>query len=149
MQIIRTNSSHSDFIQLVEKLDAFLKITDQDEHDFYNQFNGIEHIKYVVLAMEGDQAVACGAIKQFNESTMEVKRMFTLASFRGKGIASMILSELEKWSGELGFKRVILETGLRQKEAISLYKKNDFQLIANYGQYKGMDNSRCFEKLLK
>ena len=51
LQIIRTNSENSDFIEMVKELDAFLKITDQDDHDFYNQFNNIDVIKHVVVVL--------------------------------------------------------------------------------------------------
>jgi GNAT superfamily N-acetyltransferase len=79
---------------------------------------------------------------------MEVKRMFTLPENRGKGLAGMILSELQLWAKEMNFKKCILETGIRQIEAIALYKKSDFIIIPNYGQYEGIETSICFEKKL-
>jgi len=75
--------------------------------------------------------------------------MFTLPECRGKGIATKLLNELEKWTIELGYEKCILETGKRQPEAIALYKKNGYKSIPNYGQYTGMDNSVCFEKEMK
>jgi GNAT superfamily N-acetyltransferase len=80
---------------------------------------------------------------------MEVKRMFTLPECRGKGVATKVLDELEKWATELGYKKCILETGKRQPEAIALYKKNGYKRISNYGQYVAMENSVCFEKEMK
>jgi len=77
---------------------------------------------------------------------MEVKRMFTSETSRGKGIASKILQELELWTAELNYKKCILETGLRQTDAVHFYKKNNYQQIDNYGQYIGIENSICFEK---
>jgi putative acetyltransferase len=41
------------------------------------------------------------------------------------------------------------ETGKRQPEAIALYEKQGYQRISNYGQYIGVENSVCFEKVLK
>ena len=79
---------------------------------------------------------------------MEVKRMFVDLAFRGNGIASIILNELEKWAKELGYSGCILETGKKQPEAIKLYKKNGYAIIPNYGQYKQVENSVCFEKAL-
>ena len=79
---------------------------------------------------------------------MEVKRMYTLPEFRGQGYAAKILLELENWAKELGYKSCVLETGKRQPEAIQLYKKNGYRIIPNYGQYKGIKNSICFEKIL-
>jgi GNAT superfamily N-acetyltransferase len=79
---------------------------------------------------------------------MEVKRMFTLPEYRKKGVATAILTELEKWSKELGYEKCILETGKRQPEAIDLYMSQGYRSTPNYGQYVGVENSVCFEKLL-
>lgn len=144
--LIRTNSANKDFIKLVKKLDAFLAITDGEDHAFYNQFNKLNTIKYVLVAYSNNIPVGCGAIKEFNTTTVEIKRMFTSKKTRGQGVASKILLELEKWALELNFKRCILETGIRQIEAIGLYKKNKYQQIDNYGQYAGIKESLCFEK---
>jgi putative acetyltransferase len=144
----RTDSENSDFIELVRLLDKGLAVVDGEDHSFYSQFNKIDKIKYVVLAFENDRPVGCGAIKEFDSRTMEVKRMYVDPVCRNKGVASLILAELEKWAGELMCTRCILETGKRQPEAIGLYKKNGYMLIANYGQYIGVDNSVCFEKTL-
>lgn len=133
---------------MVIKLDAYLKITDGDEHDFYNQFNNIDVLKNVVVFYVDDIAVGCGAIKKFDKKTMEIKRMYVLSENRGVGIAQKILTELEVWAKELGFKNCILETGKRQIEAVSFYYKCKYKVIPNYGQYVGMENSICFKKAL-
>jgi len=147
--IKRTNSENHDFINLVTALDAYLKITDGDEHDFYNQFNGIDNLKHVVVFFKNDVAVGCGAIKKFEASSMEIKRMFVKSEFRGKKIAQKILQELENWTTELGCKRCVLETGKRQLEAVKFYKKCGYKSIPKYGQYISMENSLCFEKVVK
>ncbi|NRB58539.1 MAG: GNAT family N-acetyltransferase [Winogradskyella sp.] len=147
--LLRTNSSNKDFADLVKQLDAYLKVTDGDEHEFYNQFNSIEHLNHVVLAYKGKNAVACGAFKVFKTSKVEIKRMFTIPIERGNGIAAKVLEELENWAFELGYKSTVLETGKRQVEAVEFYKKNNYAIIENYGQYANMDNSICFEKEIK
>ena len=146
IKVTRTNSDHPDFISLVRLLDADLAKRDGDEHSFYAQFNKIDKIKHAVVLHEDEKPVACGAIKQYAEDIMEVKRMYTLPVYRGKGIATAVLNELEKWAAELGYAKCILETGKRQPEAISLYTRNGYVLIPNYGQYAGVENSVCFEK---
>jgi len=125
--IVRTSAKNEDFITLVKKLDTYLKVVDGTEHSFYNQYNGIDNIKYAVVAYENGIPVGCGAIKQFDEQTMEVKQMFTSETSRGKGIASKILQELELWTAELNYKKCILETGLRQTDAVYFYKKNNYK----------------------
>lgn len=149
IQLVRTNSENKNFTELVTFLDLDLAERDGEDHSFYAQFNKIQLIKYVVLAFENNIPVACGAIKEFDSSTFEIKRMYTNPSHRGKGIATKILFELEKWAKELGYKKCILETGKKQPEALHLYKKCGYVTINNYGQYIGIENSICFEKNLK
>ena len=149
INVIRTNSDNPDFISLVKLLDAELAERDAEDHPFYAQFNKIDNIKDAVVAYENDKPVSCGAIKEYGSNTMEVKRMYTLLKCRGKGIATKVLSELEKWANELGYEKCILETGKKQPEAIALYKKNGYKLIPNFGQYSGVENSVCFEKEMK
>lgn len=146
MKIVRTNSENQDFINLVQKLDAYLKITDGDEHEFYNQLNNIDVLKYVVLVYLDGIPVGCGAIKKMDKSAAEVKRMFVSSDKRGKGIAKNILAELETWAKELNYKKCVLETGKRQVEAVKFYHKCKYKVIPNYGQYTVMENSICFEK---
>jgi putative acetyltransferase len=144
----RTNAEDEDFQKLVVELDKELTIRDGDDHAFYAQFNKIAVLKNAVVIYENDIAVGCGAIREYQENVMEIKRMYVLPEKRGKGIASIILKELENWTKELGFEKCILETGKNQPEAISLYNKNNFVVIKNYGQYAEIYNSVCFEKVL-
>jgi putative acetyltransferase len=145
----RTDSSDKDFIELVKYLDKELAVRDGNDHAFYDQFNKIDKIKYAIVAFENDKPVGCGAIKEFVQGIMEVKRMYTLPANRGKGIAARILQELENWASELGNQKCILETGKKQPEAIRLYQNNGYTIIPNYGQYAKVENSVCFEKKLK
>ena len=148
IRIVRTSSENKDFIDLVRLLDADLAERDGKDHAFYHQFNTIDVIKHAVVLYENDEPMGCGAIKEFNSHTMEVKRMYTTTKSRGKGFATEILSELEKWTSELSYKKCVLETGKRQPEAIRLYTKNGYHIILNYGPYAGIENSVCFEKVL-
>jgi len=148
-EIYRTDASDTDFIKLVVLLDEELAETDGDDHSFYQQFNHIDHLAHIVLIKENNQAIGCGAIKVLDGQVMEVKRMFVLREMRGRGLAGSVLTELETWALELGFRSCRLETGKRQLEAIALYESNGYQRISNYGQYADVMNSICFEKRLK
>ncbi len=142
----RTDSDNPDFQKLVIQLDAYLRILDGDDHLFYAQLNKTDSIKHVIVAYQNGEHVGCGAIRKYADDTVEVKRMYVLENQRSKGIASAILNELETWAKELNNKKCILETGKRQSEAINLYHKNGYTMIENYGKYKNMENSVCFEK---
>ncbi|WP_223033151.1 GNAT family N-acetyltransferase [Hanstruepera marina] len=147
IKLVRTNSENTDFIELVKALDSYLKVTDGDEHYFYNQFNKIDVLKHTIVAYNNRVPVGCGAFKKFDKYSVEVKRMFTKPDMRQSGIAGKILSELETWAKELGFQSAILETGKRQIEAVNFYHKNSYLDIPNYGQYRNMENSLCFKKI--
>ncbi len=144
--LVRTNSDNSDFKELVKKLDAEIAERDGADHSFYDQFNTITNVKHVVIAYDDQSPIGCGSIKPFDGCTMEVKRMYVSPEYRGKGIATKILLALENWAEEMLMTKCVLETGKRQPEAISLYKRNGYKSIPNYGQYAGIENSVCFEK---
>ena len=57
MKIIRTDAKNPDFTRLISELDAYLKVTDGEDHEFYNQFNGLDNIKNVVIAYKDKQAI--------------------------------------------------------------------------------------------
>ncbi len=148
LTLLRTNSSHKDFIHLVKLLDADLAIRDGADHSFYTQFNKIDLIQNVVVAYDNNEAIGCGAFKNYDAATVEIKRMFVMPQQRGRGIAALILKELEQWAIEENYAACILETGKKQPEAIRLYEKSGYTFIPNYGQYAGVENSVCMRKEL-
>ncbi len=149
IELIRTDSTNPDFIELVKQLDAYLAALDGEEHSFYHQYNGIVMLSHVIVGYEDGKPVGCGAIKPLTETAVEVKRMYTLPEYRGKKIATQLLNQLENWAKELGYPICNLETGKRMPDAIALYERCGYQRIPNYGQYIGVENSVCFEKRLK
>jgi GNAT superfamily N-acetyltransferase len=149
MTIARTDSTDPAFLELVKKLDAYLGQVDGEEHTFYHQLNQVDLLKNVLVGFEDEVAVACGAFKPLSDDTVEVKRMWTENAFRGRGVACLILNELEKWAAELGYEFCVLETGKRMPDAIALYAKHGYVITENYGQYIGVENSICFQKEIK
>lgn len=148
MQIIRTSSVHKDFQLLASQLEQELSIRDGDEHEYYAQLNQISEIPQVLIAYEDGSPLGCGAIRAYDDVTMEVKRMYVQPAGRGKGIATALLLELEKWARELGYTACVLETGRNQPEAIALYQKHHYQQIPRFGRYADSANSVCFRKEL-
>ena len=144
----RTNSENKDFQDLVLELDKDLAIKNGEANDFFAQYNKIDLIQNVVIALNDNLPVGCGAMKEYDQSTMEIKRMYVPVEMRGKGVAVAVLKELEDWARELGYEKCILETGDKMPEAIGLYKKSGYKIIKNYGQYANIENSICFEKEL-
>jgi GNAT superfamily N-acetyltransferase len=100
------------------------------------------------VARAGHKPVGCAAIRELDQRTGEVKRMYVPDAFRGRGVARLLLTALEASARALGYGTLRLETGDRQPEAIRLYTSGGFEPIAPFGQYVGNPYSRCFEKRL-
>lgn len=148
LQLSRTDSSNPDFQRLIISLDAFLKENDGEEHKFYARLNTTESIRHVVVAYIENIAVGCGSIKPYSRDTTEIKRMYVDPHYRNQGIAKQILTELEAWTLELGFKHCILETG-KNMGANFFYEKAGYHVIPNYGEYVNAKNSICMTKSLQ
>src|SRR5215468_366748 len=82
-----------------------------------------------LIARVDSRAVGCGALRALESGVGEVKRMFVLPEFRGRGIARQILLALEARARELNYRLVRLETGIEQPEAIGLYKSAGYRRI--------------------
>ena len=148
MILKRTNSDDPDFRALVAQLDAYLSEVDGEDHSFYAQYNGLERINHVVVAYDVETAVGCGAFKPYSDASVEIKRMFVEPNHRGRNVGGLILLELETWAREIGYTECILETGHKQKAAVRLYRREGYEVIPNYDQYAGIENSVCMKKVL-
>lgn len=145
LKIVRTNSSNLDFQYLIKIFDDYLVDIDGDQKDFFAHYNN-KYLEHVLVIYDDDQALGCGGFKEYEPEIAEIKRMFVHPDQRGKGLATIILTEIEKWANECGFKDFILETSPKLENAIALYKKSGYHLIPNFGQYIGVENSICMKK---
>lgn len=148
ISVHRDNSNNEDFRKLVSLLDDDLYKRYGKLQEEYEKYNAIEFTETIVIAYKNNEPVGCGCFKMFDHQTIEVKRMFVKPEMRGKGIAKLILQELEQWAFKLGYSFAILETGVNQPEAINLYKKSGYGVIPNYAPYLDMPNSVCMKKEL-
>jgi GNAT superfamily N-acetyltransferase len=148
-QLKRTNNQNPDFLYLIPLLDQDLRSRYNDLQDTYDQHNVIVNVDTVIIAYAEEKPVGCGCFKQFNDSSVEMKRMYVKPEFRRQGISSLILDELEKWAKESGFVNAVLETGNLQAEAIAMYEKLGYKVIPNYPPYESIDSSICMQKELQ
>jgi GNAT superfamily N-acetyltransferase len=97
---------------------------------------------FLVAYVVGEPA-GCGGWRTLavDPTCAEVKRMYTAPGFRRRGVAQVILRALEDSSRAAGKRRVVLETGSRQPEAIALYERCGYDRITNYGYYR--DHAGC------
>jgi putative acetyltransferase len=145
-EILRTNNENEDFGRLISLLDQELYRIYGDLQHKLMPYNKTVSNNYVVIALVDSKAVGCGCFRIYDEYTVEIKRMFVTPEFRGMGISKRILLELETWAIEIGFVQTILETGIKQTEAIGLYTKSGYEKTKNYGNYAGLETSFCMIK---
>jgi len=79
----------------------------------------------------------------------EIKRMYVAPGARGRGLARAMLAHLEDTARASGAEVMVLETGLRQPEAIALYESSGYLPIAGFGFYKDAPLSRCMARNLR
>lgn len=149
VEIIRTDSNNPFFIALAKQLDDELYSRYGTFQSRYDEYNTVRNIDTVVLGFIDNTPAGCGCFKSLSKESAEIKRMMIKPEFRGTGLAGIILEELEKWAIEKGFIISVLQTGIKQPEAIRFYSRNGYCIIENYGQYADDDNSVCMEKKLK
>ena len=104
--------------------------------------------KYVAV-FAGENPVACGAIRELDAATCEIHRMYVLRSHRRQGLARAILSHLHAEARRLGYARMRLETGNRQRPAIGLYERYGFSRIEPFGEHAHDPTSVCYELLIE
>ena len=106
-----------------------------------------------VVAYAGVEAVAIGGLRPAEDGAagggaMEIKRMYVRPSWRGRGLARVVLADLEARARDLGATRIVLETGQRQPEAIRLYETSGYARIDGFGHYACSPMSVSFGKNL-
>ena len=89
-----------------------------------------------------------GAAPPLRPGDAEIKRMFVLAAHRGHGFARAVLADLEAAAARGGRRRMVLETGARQPEAIGLYAGAGYAPMAPFGTYRDAEGARYYSKSL-
>ena len=100
---------------------------------------------FLVARLDG-AAAGCGGWRNLGDGRAEIKRMFTAAEHRNRGVARAVLAELEHTAAAAGIKELVLETGTVQPEAIALYESTGYQPVDGFGYYAGRPLSRSFGK---
>jgi len=152
MEIKKVNTTDQDFNKLVLILDntlpSFNGGIQSREKAEYHVFNSVSDLTDVFVAYNLGQATGCVATKHYSKDVLEMKRLFVDPIARGTGTATKLISKLESQAYSNGYKKIIVETGRNNNEAIRLYTKLNYQLIDNYPPYDGLSNSVCMSKHL-
>ena len=142
------NAENTDFHDLTAKLDEYYFMLVGDVERRYAKYNLPHLFNCRVVAYEDGKPAGCGAWKQIDDVTFEVKRIYIAPEFRRKGIASAVIAALEQDAAQHGLTRAILETATTTEDSAALYFKLGYHEISYYGSPAGAENCLCFEKNL-
>ena len=148
MDFIRTDGKNKDFIENCRLLDMDLdkRVGKKIKRDKYTQFNQLDEINEAIVVYKDNRAIGGCAIRRYNDENVELKRVFIHTEYQGQGIGSKLVSLLIEWAMELGYKRMILETGEILVESCAVYSKLGFKVVPNYGPYVNMPESLCMAR---
>lgn len=148
MDYVRTDGKNEDFIENCRLLDMDLdrRVGRQIKREKYAKFNQLDEIREAIVVYDNGKPVGGGAIRRYDDENVELKRVFVHNEYQGQGIGSRLVSLLIEWAAQLGYRRMILETGELLAESCAVYKKLGFAVIPNYGPYADMPESLCMAK---
>lgn len=92
--------------------------------------------------------VAMGGVRRVDSDAVEIKRMYVVPEFRGRGLSRVVLAHLESLAAQLGATRVLLETGHQQPEAMRLYETSGYERVEGFGHYKCVPGAFAYGKTL-
>ncbi|MEV4626903.1 GNAT family N-acetyltransferase [Micromonospora sp. NPDC049523] len=121
--------------------------TDDHEPGLAPSGDDIAHFVVAVDLTDG-RAIGCGALRQLDHGSAEIKRMYVDPSARGTGVATALLRALEAAALQRGWLTLRLETGTAQPDARRFYEREGYQRIDPFGSYVGSDLSVCYERRL-
>ncbi len=111
---------------------------------------------HFLVGYDEGRPVGCGGWRTHDGSDpgllpgdAEIKRMYVVPTARGRGLSRALLAELERTAHAAGIRRLVLETGTQQPEAIGLYASSGYQPIPGFGIHRHLPLSRCFGKPLE
>lgn len=104
---------------------------------------------FLVARTTSGDPIACGGLRPLDDKVLgsgsvEIKRMYVVPGARGSGVATAVLRALEAAALERGARRVVLETGTLQPDAIRFYQREGYENIPLFGSYIGSNESLCF-----
>lgn len=115
--------------------------------DIQELMGGDTHF-FVARIIETNEVVGCAALVS-KQGYGEIKRMYVKPETRGTGLGRELMMVLELASGQFNLPLLRLETGVKQPEAIGLYRSAGFREIGPFGDYNLDPNSLFMEKELK
>lgn len=147
--VTRESPRQADVIALIRQSDALMQSLYPAESNHLVDIDALAEPRvHFFVAREDRRALGCGAFVVGTDKNAEMKRVFVDSVARGKGIARLIMESLEREAAKLGVALIRLETGIKQPEAIALYRRFGYVERGPFGSYRPDPLSLFMEKKL-
>jgi putative acetyltransferase len=147
--IARESPRQDDVVALIRQSDVLMRSLYPAESNHLVDVDSLAALNvHFFVAREHGRALGCGAFVLGEAGQAEMKRVFVDPAARGKGIARALLEALERDAAKRGVTLMQLETGIRQPEAIALYRKLGYAERGPFGSYQPDPLSLFMEKRL-
>jgi putative acetyltransferase len=147
--IARESPRQDDVIALIRQSDVLMQSLYPAESNHLVDVESLAAFNvHFLVARERGRALGCGAFVLGEPGQAEMKRVFVAPAARGKGVARALMEALERDAAKLGVTLMRLETGIKQPEAIALYRKFGYAERGPFGSYQPDPLSLFMEKRL-
>jgi len=124
-------------LELLDASDALMDSLYPSESNHLIDVHALRQPNVTFLVARSDgMALGCAAVVDAARDWSEIKRMFVSPAARGKGVGRLLLRQLQSIARQQGKSFLRLETGIKQPEALALYRSHGFKEIAAFGNYR-------------
>ena len=123
MEVQIVDGKNKDYVENcgVVDMDLDRRVGKKIERDKYQKYNQLDEIQEAIVVYEENRVIGGGAIRRYDDETIELKRVFVHTEYQGRGIGSRLVALLMEWAVELGYKKMVLETGELLAESCAVY----------------------------
>ncbi len=150
LRFVWTDGTNPDFVRFSADMEQYYNVLagGAENRRTFITHNSLADIHHVLMVYQGTVPVGCGAWKQYDQRSAEMKRIWVPEAYRGRGIARQLIARLEENARESGFSAIILQTREACIAACALYRSLGYVRRENYPPYVDMPLAICFEKAL-
>lgn len=150
-EYIWTDGNNIDFVNFSSDMENYYNelVGGENKRKSFIPFNSLSDIHDVIVVYDSGKAIACASFKEYDNDTVEIKRVWVGEEYRGKHISVEMMDMLERRIIAKGYHRAILQTRDSCIKVVALYNSIGYHKIENYPPYDNMELAVCYEKIFE
>ena len=141
MNIVSMKSADNNAINLFFLHDDYMMEFLGDDKCFYTRYSEKENLENIWVIYSDGSPVGCIAYRKKGDGVGEVKRLYIVKEYRGKGISKELLKTVERYAKEQGCNTLFLDTRITLEPAVSIYRSFGFNIVFQQGLYIQMEKN--------